>query len=182
MEKKELTLKELYWSQKKSKERSLELVNENKIIGSIKWKKVAGSRATAELDDQKWTFKRIGFFKPRVTIRSEKKEETIAIFEPKRSGDGSLFLKKKKFTWKPTDTTNNEFAFYNENDKEFIVKISKIKSKKTSEVFKFKSKVEINETVKTDNQLLLLIVLSCYLFESFENDSAIEAAKTGIIT
>jgi hypothetical protein len=177
-----LKSRELFWSQSDKDRNFYELVCEKEIIGSLRWKKQFSPKATAECKKKNWIFRSIGFFKPRVVIRAEKKDENIAIFEPKRNGEGNLFFDKENyFYWKPADLSYNEFAFFDKESDNFIIKIRKVRSKKSSEVFNFVSEIDIQESIELDSQTILLVFFGWFLFRSYQNDEAITAAKDGSI-
>jgi hypothetical protein len=47
---------------------------------------VFGSLATAKSSAGAWTFKRVGFFKPRVTVRIQGEENNLVVYYPERAG------------------------------------------------------------------------------------------------
>lgn len=61
-------------------------------VASIQWVADKGTLATAEWGARAWTFKRFGFFHPKITIRRRGSEANIGRFEPNMSGGGLLHL------------------------------------------------------------------------------------------
>src|ERR1700716_253013 len=49
-----------------------------------------GSLADAEAEGQHWTFKRQGFWQPRVTVRVPGSDADVAVFRPRWAGGGTL--------------------------------------------------------------------------------------------
>lgn len=61
-------------------------------VASIRWRNAEGTLATGEWGEHSWTFKRFGFFHPKITIRRRGSEANVAGFEPNMSGGGILHL------------------------------------------------------------------------------------------
>lgn len=76
----------LTWSQPKALERTFELRDGNRLFGSLSFVKSFGSLAGASLATGDWTFKRVGYFRPRVTVRRRGQETDLAFYEPKGLG------------------------------------------------------------------------------------------------
>ena len=72
----------LSWKQPKATHQIFELKNNGDLLGKVVFPKSVGSLAEAETSDGKWTFKRVGFFTTRITIRKSGEEEDIAVFRP----------------------------------------------------------------------------------------------------
>jgi hypothetical protein len=58
--------------------------------GSLRFSGKCGSLATAETANGKWTLKREGFIHPRVTIRTDGSDATVAVFVLSMSGYGRV--------------------------------------------------------------------------------------------
>jgi hypothetical protein len=73
---------ELKWEQPNSMKMEYNLYAGNgaEIVATLKFRSSFGSLATATCADGCWTFKRVGFFQTRVTIRRCDSEEEIASF------------------------------------------------------------------------------------------------------
>ncbi len=75
------------------------------------------SLATAETADGTWTFKRVGFLNPRVTIRAAGSPDNLAVYQPKFWGDGTVtFADGAAFRWQPTNFWATEWAFTGASD------------------------------------------------------------------
>jgi hypothetical protein len=71
--------------------RAFELHNSERMIGRLEFATMGGSRATAQVDAQIWSFKRTGFFKTQTTARTETSEENLVTYEPNwRATGGEL--------------------------------------------------------------------------------------------
>ena len=80
------------WAQPETFARRFELTSNGQFCGSVEFQRALGSLATATFGRERWTFKRTGFFSPRITIRREGEETEIAVFTPVWSGGGTLEL------------------------------------------------------------------------------------------
>jgi hypothetical protein len=79
---------ELIWSQPAATRRSYELRAGDQVIATLRRER--GSLAEAEAAEGRWTFKREGFWHPRVTVRKAGSDENIAVFNPSWMGGGTL--------------------------------------------------------------------------------------------
>ena len=96
---------QLEWRQPEFLHRAYRLTDNGQEIGSLRFESIAGSRATAQCSGQTWTFKRIGFFATRITVREPGSDNDLAVFTPTWTGGGSVdfnwgsryHLRKKNF-------------------------------------------------------------------------------------
>ncbi len=79
---------ELVWQQPAARRRQHELKAGDEVVGTLDFQR--GTLATATAAEGTWTFKRQGFWHPRVTARIASSEEDIALFRPHWSGGGQL--------------------------------------------------------------------------------------------
>jgi hypothetical protein len=83
----------LEWVQPRALKMHYELRSDNELIATLGFRSVWGSFATAESADGCWTFKRVGFFQTRATIRACGSDADIATFKNNTwSGGGTLTL------------------------------------------------------------------------------------------
>jgi len=101
----------LRWAQPHAKERFFELRSGDDVIATLSWERMFGTLATTQTADRTWTFKRVGFFNPRVTVRSPGSDADIAIFKPSWGYGGTLEVQGKTFTWKKLDFWGNRWGF-----------------------------------------------------------------------
>ena len=74
-------------------------------VAVLRFRSACGSLAFAESAEGRWSFKRVGFFKPRITVRLPGWEEDVAVFQPSMGlGGGTL-----------TTAEGNQFQFRMEN-------------------------------------------------------------------
>ncbi|MGH7725917.1 MAG: hypothetical protein ACREOU_10875 [Candidatus Eiseniibacteriota bacterium] len=75
----ELVGRELTWTQPHALKRDFDLMDGSAVVATLRFRSLMGSLGVAETADGTWTFKRVGFWQTRVTIRDSKDRE-IATF------------------------------------------------------------------------------------------------------
>jgi hypothetical protein len=70
----------LRWFQPSALRMEYELSSGNELVGTLKLRGLLGTLATAESGDGSWTFKRVGFWQNRATIRERGSEAELAVF------------------------------------------------------------------------------------------------------
>jgi hypothetical protein len=80
----------LRWTQPRAGRRTYELRTETDIVATLSWR--ADSSAAAEDAHGQWTFKRAGFWHPRVTVCAAGSEGAVAVFSARWTGTGTLEL------------------------------------------------------------------------------------------
>lgn len=82
---------ELEWAQPSAWKMQYELHSGAELVATLRFRSSFGSFATGESLDGGWTFKRIGFWQTRATVRAEGSETDLAMFKHNSwSGGGSL--------------------------------------------------------------------------------------------
>jgi hypothetical protein len=70
---------ELKWIQPHALKRYHELRIDGALFATLRWKKMFGSLAVAEFHEGRYTFKRVGFFRPCITVRREDSAFNMAV-------------------------------------------------------------------------------------------------------
>jgi hypothetical protein len=84
---------ELRWQQPTALRQRYELRADDTIVATLTFRSDWGSFATAESADGCWTFKRVGFWQTRTTVRQCGSETNLATFQHNTwSGGGALTL------------------------------------------------------------------------------------------
>ena len=84
-------------------------------LGHLRWEKGGGSLAVGETAHGSWSFKRVGFFATRVSVRPLGSESEIALFSPGWKGDGEVLLKGgKRLLWKSTSFWKADYPLTDE--------------------------------------------------------------------
>lgn len=83
----------LKWVQPRTMDMEYELRSGDDIAATLNFRSSWGSHATATSGDGVWTFKRVGFWQTRVTVRAENTDTDLAVFHNATwSGGGTLEL------------------------------------------------------------------------------------------
>ena len=81
----------LHWTQTRLFDSNYELVDGDDVFARLSFPRLFGSLAIAEAAAGTWTFKRVGFWHTRATIRREGSDRDVAVFEHNTwSGGGTL--------------------------------------------------------------------------------------------
>ena len=100
----ELEGEEAKWIQPKTFERLYQLKWRDEVLASLSFRSRTGTLATGKTAEGSWTFKRVGFLNPRITVRAVGSEEDLAVYQPKFWGDGALSFKDGPvFAWRPSN-------------------------------------------------------------------------------
>ena len=93
--------------------RSYQLSAGDDLVATLDWATSTGSLATGEAADGNWTFKRVGFFRPSVTVRDRGGPHDLAVMR-KVKGVGLVmeFAAGPRFTWALTRERRREVAFH----------------------------------------------------------------------
>jgi hypothetical protein len=86
----EVADRELLWIQPAARRREHELRAADDVVATLRFQR--GSLADAEAEGHHWTFKRQGFWQPRVTVRIAGSDADVAVFRPHWAGGGTLEL------------------------------------------------------------------------------------------
>ena len=167
----------LFWVQMKTGVRSFELrTEESDVIATLRFEKLGGTLATAEMSGESWTFKRVGFFNPRVTVRQSGLEENIAIYEPRFWGDGTLRSGDgREFEWKSTNFWSTEWAFLT-SEGMAVFTFRPAREKKWKDIFKTQAMVDVENDGWREKNLGLLLSFGWYLVIMHEEEAATGAA------
>jgi hypothetical protein len=83
----------LRWEQPRVFDRAWDLRHGDETVATLAFRSAFGSFAAAASADGSWTFKRVGFWQSRATVRAEGGADDLAVFEHNTwSGGGTLTL------------------------------------------------------------------------------------------
>lgn len=160
----------LKWTQPNMLKMEYELRTGEVLVGGLTFRSSFGTFATAESGDGCWTFKRIGFWQNRASVRKSGSEEDLAIFYNNTwSGGGTLKMADGKEYRLTTNFWNTRMDFINQKD-EILVRFH------VHMGFKISAEVEVLPAALTLPELPLLVLLGWYLTVMLYNDSAAGAA------
>ncbi len=81
----------LHWAQPKLFDQRYELQSGTDVVATLTFRSAFGTMAEARSADGSWTFKRVGFWQTRATVRREDESHDLAVFEHNTwKGGGTL--------------------------------------------------------------------------------------------
>ncbi len=170
----EIQAGELEWSQLSSFKHQFSLHQGGRAFATLAWRSEFGTLAVATTALAAWSFKRVGFWSPRVTVRREGATEDLATFratgwtgctgELRLESGEVLALQREGFwstTWKFCDAAGSALARIGD----------------VSGVFRRRATVTLSD--KNDPRSPLLSCLLWYLAVMASQDEAAVVAATG---
>ncbi len=145
------------WKQPHLMEPAFELMRNDEIIATLRFKNGFGSSATGTAANGCWTFKTQGFLKSYVTIREQGNENNLAIFRNNTwSGGGTLEFPNGRRYPANSNYWHAEFEFRNESG-ESLMKFTNIGG------FKLHAHLDIFPLASDLKETSLLAILGWYL-------------------
>lgn len=161
------------WVQPSAFRMNYELRAGDELAGELRFRSAFGSFATGESEDGCWTFKRVGFFQTKVTIRQCGEEADIATFTNSTwSGGGTLEFAGGTKLLVTTSFWQTKLLFTTESGSPLV-------QLNTGGMIHLNATVEIEPTAEHLEQLPLIVLLGWYLVVMMHNDSAASAAIIG---
>ena len=157
---------ELQWVQPSAWKMEYELRAGDELVATLRFRSSFGSFATAESADGCWTFKRIGFWQTRVTIRGCGSDMDLAMFKNDTwSGGGTLELSGGRKILASTSFWQTNFEFKTEAD-EILVRF------KTGGLVHFSAKVDIQPNASQVPELPWIVMFGWYFAVMMYMDTA----------
>lgn len=162
--------RELKWGQPRAWKMEYELRSDHELIATLRFRSSFGSFATAESADGCWTFKRVGFWQTKATIRDCGSDTDIATFKNNTwSGGGTLELSGGRKVLATTNVWQTNFEFKSETG-ETLVRF------KPGGFVHLSATVEIQPDAAGMPELPLIVMLGWYLTVMMYMDTASTAA------
>jgi hypothetical protein len=159
---------ELLWVQPAARKRDYELRASDDVVATLRFQR--GSLADAEAEGHHWTFKRQGFWQPRVTVRVAGSDSDVAIFRPRWVGGGTLdFTDGRSVDLRSANFWQSEWV-WQEKDQPLIL------FKGRHGLVKAKGAVEIQPAAAGRPDVALLVLLGWYLILLHADDAASSGA------
>ena len=167
----------LLWTQPKTIHQFYELRLNEELYGTLNFPKLTGSLAEVETFDGKWSFKRIGIFHTKITVREFGNDNDLAVFKPNlMASSGSLeFANGKTFTWEAANFWATRFEFKDNVGNLLVTFRAGVDDPKLKDWFKTQARVEITEQAKDFPELSVIILLGWYLIIILHMDSSTSA-------
>jgi hypothetical protein len=164
----ELAGEELVWVQPAAGRREHELRAGDDVVATLRFQR--GSLADAEAEGHHWTFKRQGFWQPRVTVRVAGSDADVAVFRPRWVGGGTLdFTDGRTVDLRSANFWQSEWV-WQEKDQPLIL------FKGRHGLIKAKGAVEFQSAAAGRPDLALLVLLGWYLILLHADDAASSGA------
>lgn len=166
----EVTGLPLQWMQPSARREAYELRAGEDVIATLRFRSMFGSMATAETADDCWTFKRVGIWKTRVTVRRCDADQDLAVFYNHTWQDGgALELASGRRFLASTNTWLTRYEIKDEaGDSLLVFNIGGI--------FRQSAWVEIQPAAAGLAELPMLISLGWYLAVMMYQDGGAAAA------
>jgi hypothetical protein len=163
----ELVDQQIEWVQPRALRMQYELRANSELIATLRFRSSLGSFATGESADGCWTFKRVGFWQTRVTVRHCGGDSDIASFKNNTwSGGGALELSDGRVFPATTNLWQTKLEFQNETNKSLI-------QFKSGGLLHQSAKVEIQPSAVGILELPFIMMLGWYLIVMMSADSAL---------
>jgi hypothetical protein len=164
------TGQEFLWQKVKAPgvKRAREIVIDGESWCRIRRVKAWGSLMAVESKTGSWTFKRVGWFRTRITIRKADSGENVALFTPSFTWFGSAgtlqFERGGVFRWAGTKSFGREHTFFDQNQMPLLQ-------------FRGRTgKCRMTFASATDSpELPLIAALGYYIIQLHEEDSGVIA-------
>lgn len=167
---------DLLWTQPRRLDASYRLAQGPRTVATLRFASGLGSRATGEGGGSRWTFKRVGFFRPRVTVRIEGSEVDLAVFELGWSWSGFLsFSSGRRYRWTSLSFWRLAWAFVHEDGCP-LVHFSRYARGRRG------APVHVERAAKDVPDLMILLLLGWYLLVLMDRDGATAAATFPAVT
>jgi hypothetical protein len=162
---------ELKWVQPHALKMEYELRAGDMVVATLHFRSSFGSFAAATSADGTWTFKRVGFWQTRATIRAIGSETDLAIFKNNTwSGGGTLELLDGRKYPANTNFWLTQYEFRTEKD------VPLISYRNIGGILHLSSMTEILPPAKEIPEMPWMVLLGWYLTVMMRMDSAAAAA------
>jgi hypothetical protein len=166
-----ITGQELIWQQPHALERRYKLRGDDEVVARLTWEKRFGTLAAAETSTGRWTFKRVGFWRPRATVRTEGSDTDLAVFEPRWTGAGTLTTTAgREYRWSSNNIWQTAWQWSDTAD------IPLVRFASRQGLTRMSARVETLPAGEGLDDLALLVTLGWYLLILLIDDSSGVAA------
>ena len=166
-----------------------QLIEEDSTIpfATLVWAKRWGILATGETTDGNWTFKRVGFLHPKVTVREVDSKSEVAVFTITWAGDGVLEIHSdgKKFVFKRTSMWHSEWILKRSDSDEILLTIKPdLGLTKVVTQRKIGAEVELGPGAIREPRLSLIALVTWYviILMTYDDYSSYASGITAAVT
>ena len=162
----EISDQPLKWEQPSALKMNYELRANDEVTGTLRFRSSFGSFATAKSPEGCWTFKRVGFWQTRVTIRRCDSDADIATFQNNTwSGGGTLQFPDGRIFRATTNFWQTRLEFQTESG-------STLLQFQSAGILHLSATVQIPNGSAALPELPLLVMLGWYLIVMMNMDSS----------
>jgi len=164
---------ELLWKQPSARREEYELRAGDEVLATLRWPKSWGSLAEAEVAEGRWTFKRVGFWRTRGTLRVAGDEDDIGTLEARWTGNGTLTLASgESYGWESTNLWGTRYGWSDSRGTELV------RFGATASLLREEAAVELSPRASALSDLPLLVLYGWYLLVMHNRDAAGATAAT----
>ena len=173
----EVADQELVWIQPARLTQSFELQASDEVVATLEFQRA--SLASGETADQRWTFKREGFWHPQVTVRVPDSDANVAVFKPAWTGGGTLEIPQgRQLRFGAANFWHSQWDWLDAQNQPLV------HFKSHQGLLKVEGEVTIEASAVKSPDLPLLVVVGWYLLVLFARDAAesslvVSAASAG---
>jgi hypothetical protein len=161
---------DLRWIQPRVLGRDWELRHGDELVATLGLRSAFGSFATAASADGAWTFKRVGFWQRRATVRVEGGTDDLAVFEHDTwTSGGTLALAGGRSCRVTTNLWQSKIEFLAEGDAVLFRYL-------TEGFLRQESQLEVTASLDRMPEMPWLILFGWYLVVMMHQDTAATAA------
>jgi hypothetical protein len=165
---------DLVWVQPARSKQAFELRAANDLVATLQFARA--SLATAETAEQKWTFKREGFWHPQITVRMPGSDINVAVFKPAWTGGGALDLAQgKQLRFGAANFWHTQWSWTDPVGQPLV------NFKSRAGLLKTEGQVDIQPGAAAVPELPLLAVLGWYLLILFGRDAAAAGGAAAVM-
>lgn len=166
----EVVHRNLHWIQPRVLGRVWELRCGDDVVATLAFRSAFGSFAAAASADGSWTFKRVGFWQTRATVRVEGGTDDLAVFEHDTwSRGGTLTLAGLRSLRVTTNLWQSKIEFLAEDETVLFRYL-------TEGFLRQESQLEVTPSLERVPEMPWLILFGWYLVVMMHEDSAATAA------
>jgi len=167
------------WVQPKATRRFFELRRGEESFGELDFRSMWGTLAWARNPIQDWSFKRMGFLNPQITIRMIHAESDYALYHPKIFGGGNFqMLDGRNFAWEPVNFWRTKWRFIDKSGFPVMSFEQGPEEFKLTELFRLQAKATLESSRVTNQEFSMMVNLGFYLIVLNQYDTAAAAAAS----
>ncbi len=171
----DLTGRALKWVQPHAMKMEYQLLADDALAATLDFRSAWGSFASAASADGVWTFKRVGFWQTRVTVRADGGSSDLAVFRNATwSGGGTLEMADGRKYPANTNFWSTLYQFTTDAGEPVI------SFRKIGGMLHMSSEVEIHPIASTLSEARWMVLLGWYLTVMMYMDSASASAVVAV--